>query len=293
MLVAFAMNCFSKEMLQLYKCDESGYKDVYVYIDFSNPICRWNFIRGILDSASNLSDYFGFPVCSFFLKSRLMNQKYYSLEMQLEHVRLTGFQENVSRLSGLYFFESLQDVQLAENLIPSFTKENLVKCLLPNSASYQKHDMNWITYHDEYTNNDWMKKYWNGNECDHSRYGVPVYECLTDHYLIANEPEIKEKLYREYEKKNQNDLFFLQYGIWGAYYGYPLSEVFYSIEKKNDYIEINPRIYFDEITAIHTFENVKKDDLNSALSMKKVAFTGELHVPDFSRYIYKIPLVRL
>ena len=36
------MNCFSKEMLQLYKFDESGYKNVYVYMDFSNDYIEIN-----------------------------------------------------------------------------------------------------------------------------------------------------------------------------------------------------------------------------------------------------------
>lgn len=286
------MNHVSKKMPQLYQFNKDECKDVYVYIDFSNPICCWNFIRGVLDSSSNLSNYFGFHVCSFFLKSRLINQKYFLLEQQLEFIRSTEFKEKISRLSGLYFFDSLQSAKSAENLIPSFSKENLVKCLLPNSVSYQKHDMNWITYYAENSDIAWMKKYWNGYMCDQYLHDIPIYECLTDGYLIVNEPELREKLYREYEKNNPNDLFFLQLGICGSHYGYPLSEVFYSTNMNSDCIEINPTICFDEDTAIHIFENVEKNDLNYALSIKKVAFTGELHTPDFSRYIYKIPLAQ-
>lgn len=286
------MKHVSKKLPQLYQFNKDECKDVYVYIDFSNPICCWNFIRGVLDSSSNLSNYFGFHVCSFFLKSRLINQKYFLLEQQLEFIRSTEFKEKISRLSGLYFFDSLQSAKSAENLIPSFSKENLVKCLLPNNVSYQKHDMNWITYHAGDSNISWMKQYWNGDTCCQSPYGIPIYECLTDGYLIVNEQELRDKLYRECAKNNLNDLFFLQLGICGSHYGYPLSEVFYSTNMNSDCIEINPTICFDEDTAIHIFENVEKNDLNYALSIKKVAFTGELHTPDFSRYIYKIPLVQ-
>ena len=269
-------------------------KTVYVYMDFSNPLCKWNFIRGVIESPKiyNKSNQ-SIQEIGFFLKSRLESHNYkLKLENDIETIRKIKFPYLYSRLNSLYFFETKQDAKnTAIESNGHFIEENLIECILPINSVYQKYDMNWITYYNEEHNNyskDWIEQYWKGNICPTSKYGVPDYECLTTNNLIIKDTSIKQKYYNLFEKESGLSLPILQLSVFAFKYGYNVGRVCYFTKNNNGCIHIIPCINFQPDECAELYKRVKQDFPNEANIIGKNFNKYGIKTPNFMKYGYCI-----
>jgi hypothetical protein len=149
---------------------------LYAYLDIEHPMVAWEVAIGRIRSI----DITKFEV-SIWQYTSLSNYVKYGLdqnfinEIELEYVRKQHFPNRVSRMQGVYFFESYDDAVFALKHWDIPLKENYISEISFTPQNITKVDSEWITsYIDKKTNNSWMNKYWNGE----IKEDKPLYEIL-------------------------------------------------------------------------------------------------------------------
>ncbi len=245
----------------------------FIYLDISNPFVCWNICHGIICSPGSVQDLLGDPqIYSVFFRNKLINKKNLDFELSMEAIRAKEFSNKNPRLNSLYFFETKKEALMAENLISSFKREYLKEVLVYNK-SISKYDMNWITYKEkDSVKNDinWIRKYWNGEVCPISKYGIPIWECLTNQPLIIPDTEFV----RNVRDKICGDSELLKcLAIWsnysGTHMGGLIGAVFYSIIENHSghlgHQVIAPFCYCPESGLIEMAEHMKQNGLRFPL----------------------------
>ena len=147
---------------------------VFAYLDLQHPALAWAIMRGVLVSADRAPH--STPAFASFMIAGLFqyqcNQRL-SNETVIEHARSQNFQNCISRLRGMYFFESQSSAQSAidEKWGGHFRTENLVELELVTHGLITRVDAKWITYAPRVENGrlslsdiSWIKKYWSGEQ---------------------------------------------------------------------------------------------------------------------------------
>ena len=121
-------------------------------------------------------------------------------EFLLEQVRQEYFPECVSRLTGLYFFDSIDNVKLAIDRW-GLPKERFKQLATVNfTANNLTHvDSEWVTHclGKSGKNDKWMYSYWKGET-----YGQrPLTEVLASGWGLVEETERREECYKSVFKK--------------------------------------------------------------------------------------------
>lgn len=140
----------------------------WVYLNLSIPYVRWNTAVGMIYPASYENGVLHF---SMFASQRLRRgMEYFNLEMALEEERIRRVPHKVSRLQGLFVFETQEEAKKAEILWGHSGNHFQSNCLTEASCkighSKSKYDSNWITYFSEKASPDhpanWKALYWDG-----------------------------------------------------------------------------------------------------------------------------------
>jgi len=266
------------------------FKPAYVCLQMKNPVVAWNVARGIIDSPYIVQKNFDYSILSFFLFSRYYknDKAQFDLEMELEKVRFQKYPHKVSRLSGLFFFESMDEAETAYLLIPHFKHSRPTKVNIPLTAHYDKYDMNWITFYNDNYPRDWMDKYWQGKICTECPIGTePNWECLTYESLIIADKQLQEECVNEIQQRDDRTTMLLQLAIMGAYYGYLTGAAFFKYLPVGHHMHIEPMIYVPVEELVEIYEKTKKDFPENAeaiarqsLKQPGIAFA----TPDFSQF---------
>lgn len=141
---------------------------LHAYLDIEHPMVAWETAIGRIQSAGQPSPS-GFGV-SLWMFNRLRDfarQGSTSAalgEFRLEAVRASRYPDRVSRLQGVYFFESRDDAMAAIDRwgLPSKYRE-FVSAVQFSAESITKVDSEWITWNLQSSGGDgWMDRYWAG-----------------------------------------------------------------------------------------------------------------------------------
>lgn len=90
---------------------------------------------------------------------------YYKMEMALENIRRASFQDNVSRLSGLYFFENVESARRAgQRWDGNFDEKHLAEVEIVGKPVVSRYDSEWVTHNAEIIDPMWMKSYLSGSQ---------------------------------------------------------------------------------------------------------------------------------
>ena len=175
----------------------SNIKKLYSFIDIDNPMVAWEVAIGRIVSAQyNENNNFGLSIWQFnTLKSWL---KYgYNInivnEFKLEKYRLIRYTDYVSRLKGLYFFETEEDAKYAINYWNLDIPYSYISEVEFYYEKITKLDSEWITRYIDKENidNDWMDAYWNGLPCS----GKPLYEYLAEGIGFIKNNDLRIRAY--------------------------------------------------------------------------------------------------
>ena len=114
-------------------------------------------------------------------------------ELRLEKVRQKSFPKQVSRLQGLYFFESEEFANLA---IDRWNMPEMKKYISKVNVSYSeltRVDSEWITFNLASSNNEkWIYDYWKGET-----YGIhPLTEILVNGMGIVQNHDLRIEAYK-------------------------------------------------------------------------------------------------
>lgn len=199
----------------------------FAYLDIDHLVVAWGVYRGVLVSAHAEARPPKAPVSMMFAgmiqhenNARLHN------ELLIESIRITKFNDKVSRLTGMYFFSDAAQADAAVQWGGYFRKENLAE-LEVHPVAHTKVDANWITYadHDESgrvnpAETAWIEKYWAGEPFGDS----PVWETLVDGRAIIFGTELRQRAYDKVARAFPNALDTLEIARLAAVAGYDLGQ---------------------------------------------------------------------
>lgn len=280
----------SSKIYNVINNSNTSHKQAFVCLQVKNPIVVWNVARGIIDSPYLIQKNFDYSIISFFLFSRYYknDKAQFDLEMELEKVRSQKYPHKVSRLSGLFFFESEHEAETAYLLIPHFKNSRPTKVNIPLTAHYDKYDMNWITFYNDNYPDDWMDKYWQGQICTECPTGTePNWECLTYESLIIVDKQLQEECVNEIQQRDDRTTMLLQLSIMGAYYGYLSGAAFFKYVPVGHHMHIEPMIYVPVEELVEIYKKTEKDFPENA---KAIVQQSRKHLdiafatPDFSKF---------
>ena len=271
-----------------------GGQKVWVSLDLNNPMVKWNVAIGALQSPLMVKKIDNL-ITTFFMANRLKNSTRLEMECELEVVRFMEFPDKISRLQGLFFFDNYDEFQKAIH-IPPFNRGTLVEASI-EPRSYSRHDMNWITYYNKKNYpDDWCQKYWRGEECPFSEYGVPVWECITNKTLLILDETLRKGIYEELIKENNNVAFALQMGIEAVRFGYAVGNCFLRLSKENNHLHIRSFIRLPEnecveiIKLVYSDPNLRNNGNIMWQQIKKYPLGTIGEIPNFVKYEWCVDL---
>lgn len=145
----------------------SEIRKLYAFLNIERPMVAWEVAIGRICSAQALtSTGFGLSVWQFNLFKKLArtnNLKIAQAEFRIEQVRQLKFPEKVSRLSGVYFFESHEMAVCAIDRwgLPGRYK-NYISEVVFHGQSYSNYDSEWFTQFASTTDTGWYENYLSG-----------------------------------------------------------------------------------------------------------------------------------
>jgi hypothetical protein len=265
---------------------------LYAYLDISNPMVAWEVAIGRIKSNSfNNKDGFGLSLWQYRLFQKYaMNglNKTFLDEIYLEAFRKKYFPQKVSRLQGLYFFES-----------ESAAKKALFKWGIPQ---YLKYISEVSVYYDSVTeylgenkNNDWFFKYWCGEKLGR----IPITEILVSGIGFVENKNLRIEAYKRIYKLFPDSTPLLASAMCG-----------FAILNLNDLALIKPAILANKDELIGKYMIYMSEfETNKEMIAEAVGFcidhnqfpsiilpqdeNAGFNLPDFSEFGFKINNKRL
>ena len=197
---------------------------LFAYLNVNNPLVRWEAAIGRLRSVCDNPNVEGFGV-SLWQYSLLQEYATRSMsckilnEFRLEALRQQYYPSHVSRLKGLYFFESRD---IAEDAIDrwniSQSKKQFISEVSFSAANLSRLDSEWITHYlgKQNKNEDWMHSYWKGET-----YGSrPLTEIIASGVGHIEDGLIRQNCYEYILKKEPLSSKILSLGASAYYCGF-------------------------------------------------------------------------
>lgn len=174
---------------------------LFAYLNIMNPMVAWEVAIGRIKSSCDISpNSLGTSIWAYSLLRKLALQgmdKRFNNELMLESVRQQLPQRTVSRLSGVYFFESEGDARAAVERwgIPSRAQFISPIDFYPNMLT--RVDSEWITSYIQSDEADWMERYWNGETLGQK----PLTEVLASGIGQVRNMELRKRAIEQIYKK--------------------------------------------------------------------------------------------
>lgn len=173
-------------------------RKLYAYLNINNPMVAWEVAIGRVQSICD-SNRFGVSVWFYNLVKGFIDRNDHlkiSNELKLELVRMKMFSHKVSRLQGLYFFESQELAEIAVDRWGIPDCKQYVTEVYFSGSNYTEVDSEWITTYlreDPSLNPEWMEGYWRGDTL-----GVkPLTEILASGVGLVHDKKIREMAYKK------------------------------------------------------------------------------------------------
>jgi hypothetical protein len=177
---------------------------VFAFLNVDYPPVAWAVMRGMLVSADQVPEV---PQScpSFMFASLIKSEVNWRLhnETIIEHIRAERYANQISRLRGLYFFESSSAAARATSWGGHFEQENLVELELYPAGEITKVDANWIS--DAPLRADgrldpgdlsWIDGYWRG----HPKNASPMWEIITSGTAVVLDAAVRRRAYELTQK---------------------------------------------------------------------------------------------
>lgn len=166
---------------------------VFAYLDIDHVPTAWAVMRGMLISA-RLNPGYG-PGCLSFMLAGIIfhgdNARLQS-ELMIEDRRLKSYPSQVSRLEGLYFFESRAEaMRIASPWGGHFIEKNLYELEFHPSAAPTRLDSDWITNANDPTDRNWVDDYWRGTP----RSSAPSWELIGHGVAVVLDMKARVRAY--------------------------------------------------------------------------------------------------
>ncbi|WP_219904196.1 hypothetical protein [Aphanothece minutissima] len=157
----------------------------------------WEVAIGRIRSAcDNSRDKFGISLWQYGLLREYAHQgadRRFINELRLESIRQESFPEKVSRLKGVYFFESERDAHMATERWGIGDKQKYICEVNFSASNITRVDSEWITSFLLSSDESWMKSYWGGEI-----FGdAPLTEILASGIGVVHNNSFRSNAYRK------------------------------------------------------------------------------------------------
>ena len=243
--------------------DPAEEKSYGVYLNLSLPYVRWNTALGIIYPASFEPEKRALHFSMFASQRFRKGIDYFNFEMELEEERVRKFPHKVSRLQGLFVFETQEEAKKAEMLWGDSTNHFQPDCLTEATCEIghnkSKHDSNWITYYlqkgsPEHPSN-WKELYWENAPYPHQN---PVWETIVDKPLLLLNEDLRQSVYDRLDQELPCS-FNLRLSICASNLGYELGRLTITLLQVNECLQVRHIIRFDEDLAVEVIEAIKRE----------------------------------
>lgn len=175
---------------------------VYCFLDLEHPAVAWAVMRGMLVSADHVAS----PADGFisFMQAGIiehLNSARLYNELLIETVRQKLFPKQVSRLRGMFFFQSRHDAEerIGDPKWPRyFESKNLLELELRYEDNFTDVDANWITFAPiegdgriSVDNLQWIGRYWAGEPYNNN----PVWERIAKGIALILDEKVRRQCY--------------------------------------------------------------------------------------------------
>ena len=189
----------------------------YAYLDISNPMVAWEVAIGRVCSVGMLKDDFGLSIWAFNMLRRLSTNGLsvpLRNELLLEEFRIKHHPEAVSRMKGIYFFESEADCRKAIELwrLPA-SHEAYISAVDFETVNCSRHDSMWITDCMGKESTDWFSSYLRGE----SLWESPLTEVLAEGFGYVRNTALRSRAAGLVIERTPKASFFLVGSICGLY----------------------------------------------------------------------------
>lgn len=199
-------------------------KNFFAYIDISNPLVAWETAIGRICSVDQLEKQNIFTVSlrqfSIFKNCVLKDDAYkISRELEIEYIRSTCFEEKISRLRGIYFFNSLDHAEAiigrmnwkAAHFDPTYLTE-----VRFHKVKYSEYDSEWITTNFNFDKSEWINNYLSGATCGDN----PLTEVVASGVGVVLNNELRQRAYDFIGNEYPDTIPLLQLSCNGFAYGF-------------------------------------------------------------------------
>jgi hypothetical protein len=139
---------------------------LYAYLNINNPLVAWEVAIGRIKSSCGINSYtYGTSVWMYSHLRRLAlngSDRRFFNELKLEQIRQQTATGSVSRLSGIYFFESEADAHAAVERWNIPDRKRYISPVDFSANHLARVDSEWITSYLASQETDWMARYWAG-----------------------------------------------------------------------------------------------------------------------------------
>lgn len=207
-----------------------------MYLDVEDPMIAWNAYRGVLVSQHLVQRSMGgtaVPALSMTIARLLMDQNLDRLtfESELEATRVRQFNHHVSRLTGLYVFDTPESALAAAQADwgGHLVSENLTDVGVSAAPNLTRVDANWITWmlatraSQGLNWRDGILPYWDGKACTH--HDSPIWEVLVDGAVTLWGTALRDRAYKTTRERSPNALALLEQSRLAATLGSDLGHV--------------------------------------------------------------------
>jgi hypothetical protein len=261
---------------------------VFAFLNVDVPWIAWLVYRGEVVSTKAVGQQaLSVWHANYLFDAATSNQRatYYKTELAIEKTRQTLFSDKVSRLSELYFFDSIENARgTGEKWDGKFKEEYLAEIEIYENYHSSRHDSEWITHCMNSANQAWISGYLSGQPFGKE----PKWEVLVEGRGLVLGTQVRQRAYETIKRKWSKSLGLLE-----------LSRV--AVELNSDLGLICPLLTVnDEIGQMGVYLNFQ-DAQNPIFLDKLLKYDGsknttdlnsetDLVTPDLSEYSVKFKL---
>jgi hypothetical protein len=136
---------------------------VFAFLNVDDPSIAWLVYRGEMVSRRATDEQvLSVWHAKYLLDAAKLRQRitYYNTELEIERVRRRLFPQQVSRLSGLYFFPDMKSARRAgRRWDGNFREEHLAEIQIVGQHELSRYDSEWITQYMNSTDRSWISNY--------------------------------------------------------------------------------------------------------------------------------------
>ncbi|MBD1572017.1 hypothetical protein HC725_01820 [Vibrio sp. S17_S38] len=187
---------------------------LYAYLNIDHPMVAWEVAIGRIKSSCH-DHNLGVSIWFYSQMQKYIanpNSKLVIDEFKLELVRQASFPKKVSRLKGVYFFESFEMANMALDRWNLTKHKKYITKVFFSADTYTNVDSEWITTFLGSDNDDeWMQQYWSGKTL-----GVkPLTEIIASGIGMIHDEKIKMQAYQKVIDRDPYTSIFLNMCIAG------------------------------------------------------------------------------